>query len=98
MCLQLSKKVQLNNKIKVVKLPKTEVKIKDNSKCWVAGWGLTKTGGKPTSELLSVDVHPLSLDTCKKKWKSINVALPDTVMCAGGSSEDEGKGFCQVSS
>lgn len=81
----------------MVKLPKTEIKIKDNDKCWVAGWGSTRSRGESVSELLSIDVRSLNLDICKKKWKSMkNTILPDTVMCAGGSSQD-GKGFCQVS-
>lgn len=98
MCLQLSKKVRLNNRVKAIKLPKTEIKIKDNDKCSVAGWGYTKSHGESISELLSVDVRSVNMDTCRKEWKQLKMKpnLPDAVICAGGSSKD-GKGFCQVS-
>lgn len=98
MCLQLSKNVRLNNRVKAIKLPKTEIKIKDNDKCLVAGWGKTKNNGKSVSELQSADVRSVNLDTCRKEWQQLKAKpnLTDTVICAGGSSKD-GKGFCQVS-
>lgn len=95
MLLKLFKKVPLKNKrIKTIKLPKTAMKIKDNSTCWVAGWGITKHGGSLATELQKVDVRYMNLDECKREWQQDKKILPDTVMCAGGFTQD-GKGFCQ---
>lgn len=77
-----------------VKLPETEIKIKDNAKCRVAGWGLTKTGGKIADVLQVVEVPFVNLKDCKLKWEHAKVDLPDNVICAGGYKTN--KGFCQV--
>lgn len=92
--LQLSKKAQLNNRVKLIDLAKAGNQIKDNQKCSVAGWGFTKTGGKIVDDLEVVDVPLVNLNVCKKKWKEFNVNLPASVICAGGINTN--KGFCQV--
>lgn len=70
------------------------MRIKDNGTCWVAGWGITKHGSSLATELQKVDVRYMNLDECKRRWKNKTI-LPDTVICAGGFTQD-GKGFCQV--
>lgn len=92
--LQLSKKAQLGNKVQPVQIPKAEIKIKDKAKCRVAGWGLTKTGGKIVDVLQVVDVPFVNLKDCKTKWQHVGTDLPDDVICAGGYGTK--KGFCQV--
>lgn len=94
-CLQLSKKAQLDNKVKLITLAKTGNKIKANQKCSVAGWGFTKTSGKVVDKLQVVDVPIIDLNICKRKWKAIHADLPDSVICAGGYYTN--KGFCKVS-
>lgn len=70
--------------------------MKDNITCWVAGWGVTRDRGSSVTELQRVDVRYMNLDSCKRKWQQhAKKQLPDTVMCAGGFTED-GKGFCKV--
>ncbi|XP_071343589.1 granzyme B(G,H)-like [Trachinotus anak] len=93
MLLKLSRKVQLNNRVKPIQLPRTDSKIKDKAKCHVAGWGLTKTGGKIVDVLQMVEVPVVNPEVCKREWKKIRVNLPDNVICAGGY--DTNKGFCQ---
>lgn len=94
-CLQLSEKVQRKNKrVKIIKLPKTEMKIKEKHNCVVAGWGISTPGGTSvTPELQKVKVRYMNLDECRKRWHPM--VLPDTVLCAGGFTPD-GKGACQV--
>ncbi|XP_075895465.1 granzyme B(G,H)-like isoform X2 [Nelusetta ayraudi] len=94
MLLKLSEKVQRKNKrVKTIKLPKTEMKIKDKDKCLVAGWGISTPGGtSSTPELQKVDVRYMNLDQCKERWHPLG--LPDTVICAGGFTPD-GKGACE---
>lgn len=95
--LQLSKKVPVKSKtIKTIKLAETRMRIKDNGTCWVAGWGITEHRGSLATELQKVDVRYMNLDKCKYEWQQhTKENLPDTVLCAGGFTED-GKGFCQV--
>ncbi|KAF1385864.1 hypothetical protein PFLUV_G00112180 [Perca fluviatilis] len=90
MLLKLSKKAQLNKRVKPVPLIKAEMKIKEKEKCHVAGWGYTETGGKVVDVLQDVDVPIINLKECKKKWGG---NLPANVICAGGYGTK--KGFCQ---
>lgn len=78
----------------MIQLPKTEVKIKDKKKCRVAGWGLTRTGGKVVDVLQVVEVPFVNLKDCKIKWQHRGTDLPDNVICAGGYQTKNG--FCQV--
>lgn len=94
-CLQLSKKVKLkSNRVQPILLPNPKDKLKDKAKCRVAGWGLTKTGGKVVNVLQEVNVPIVNLEDCKNLWKEVPVSLPDNVMCAGGYGTKNG--FCQV--
>uniref|UniRef100_A0A8C9YWK7 Granzyme B(G,H)-like n=1 Tax=Sander lucioperca TaxID=283035 RepID=A0A8C9YWK7_SANLU len=95
LCLQLSKKAQLNKRVKPVPLIKAEIKIKEKAKCHVAGWGSTETGGKTDNVLRDVDVPIVNLEDCKKEWAQPpnGVNLPANVICAGGYGTKNG--FCQ---
>ncbi|XP_023265418.1 mast cell protease 1A-like isoform X2 [Seriola lalandi dorsalis] len=93
MLLKLSRKVQLNNRVQPIQLPRADNKIKVKGKCRVAGWGLTKTGGKVVDVLQVAEVPIVNPAVCKREWKEIRVNLPDDVICAGGY--DTNKGFCQ---
>lgn len=95
MRLQLSEKVN-NKRIKRIQLPRgtKDMKIKNNSKCWVAGWGATADGGDSVKQLERAEVRYLKLNSCKKEWRKYS-NLPKNVICAGGFTED-GKGFCKV--
>lgn len=96
MRLQLSEAVpQKNKRIKTIQLA-AKMKIKDRSTCWVAGWGISTHGGTAVNQLERVDVRYMNLNSCRRQWQEhAQRRLPDTVMCAGGFTED-GKGFCQV--
>lgn len=91
---QLSPKALLGKRIQPIKLPKPEMKLKDNAKCRVAGWGFTKTGGKSVDVLHVADVAIVNMKQCKEQWRRFTVNLPSNVTCAGGYKTD--KGFCQV--
>ncbi|KAM9357872.1 duodenase-1-like [Symphorus nematophorus] len=91
MLLKLSRKAHLGKKaIKPIQLPSQEVKLKDNKKCRVAGWGLTRSNGETVDDLRETDVPIINLDKCQKAWRNI---LPANVICAGGY--DTKKGICQ---
>lgn len=94
LCLQLSKKARLDNRVEPVQLPKNEIQIKDKGKCRVAGWGYTRTRGKVVDVLQVVEVPIVNLEVCKTVWDHRGLKLPDNVICAGGYRTD--KGFCQV--
>ncbi|XP_026201488.1 duodenase-1-like [Anabas testudineus] len=89
MLLELSRKVQLDNKIQKIRLPEHGINVKENQQCQVAGWGKTATDGKFVDELRMVDVSVIKLEICKEKWPG----LPADVICAGGYGTN--KGFCQ---
>ncbi|GAA6235225.1 serine protease 53-like [Lates japonicus] len=93
MLLKLTKKAKLDNRVQPIQLPKPSSKLQDKGKCRVAGWGLTKTGGKAEDVLQVVEVPIVNLEVCKKKWREIRFNLPEGVICAGGFGTD--KGFCQ---
>ncbi|XP_030585415.1 mast cell protease 1A-like [Archocentrus centrarchus] len=93
MLLQLSRKVQLDKKVKPIQLAKKAIKATDNMKCLVAGWGFTATNGKAVDVLNQADVPLIDLNVCKKQWKFQKVVLPKGVLCAGGFGTKNG--FCQ---
>ncbi|XP_058494592.1 duodenase-1-like [Solea solea] len=93
MLLRLAKKPQLGNRIQPVQLPKNKNDVKDKSKCRVAGWGKTKTGGHTIDVLQSVELPVIDLKVCSTQWKELKINLPANVICAGGYGTN--KGFCQ---
>ncbi|XP_034550168.1 granzyme B(G,H)-like [Notolabrus celidotus] len=96
MLLQLLKKAQRIKNVKLIQLPTSDIQIKDNATCHVAGWGFTKTGGETVNVLEVVDVNVTNLEICKREWKADKVELPANVICAGGYETD--KGFCKYDS
>ncbi|XP_038136729.1 granzyme B(G,H)-like [Cyprinodon tularosa] len=93
MLLKLVGKVQFNNRVQPIPIPRTEVKLKDKAKCRVAGWGFTKTGGKISNGLKVADVSLMSLKECKNKWKFLKHSLPNNITCAAGPKLKAG--FCK---
>uniref|UniRef100_A0A3B4X5R1 Peptidase S1 domain-containing protein n=1 Tax=Seriola lalandi dorsalis TaxID=1841481 RepID=A0A3B4X5R1_SERLL len=89
MLLKLSRKAELNNKLQTIPLPRSEIHLGDNTKCYVAGWGFIKTGGGVVNELRVVDVSVINPRVCREMWGGV----PDNVICAGGYKTK--KGFCQ---
>ncbi|XP_054909342.1 granzyme B(G,H)-like [Poeciliopsis prolifica] len=93
MLLKLSKKVKLNKKVQSIQIPKGEMKVKDEAKCLVVGWGSTRYRGKTSNELEMAEVTITSLKECKTTWKSLKLDLPSNVICAGGDNAKTG--FCK---
>ncbi|XP_071377628.1 granzyme B-like [Centroberyx affinis] len=96
MLLKLSRKAKLNKTMKTIQLPSQDEIIKTNTKCIVAGWGRTETGGTAVDDLQVVDVSTIDLDVCQKAWNQIQggpITLPANIICAGGYETN--KGFCQ---
>ncbi|XP_068447208.1 transmembrane protease serine 9 [Clinocottus analis] len=93
MLLKLSRKAQLDKKVQPIPLPNAEMKMKDKSKCRVAGWGSTRTRGEAVKVLKVVGVSIVNLEACKNKWAHRRTKLPANVTCAGGY--DTKNGFCQ---
>ncbi|XP_056614780.1 granzyme B-like [Triplophysa dalaica] len=92
MLLKLSEKLKLSKALKTVKIPSKDRPIKMNSKCIVAGWGKTEKQNV-VNDLLVTDVSTINFTTCQSMWKSVNVKLPENIICAGGV--DTKSGACQ---
>ncbi|XP_074524333.1 granzyme B(G,H)-like [Halichoeres trimaculatus] len=93
MLLKLLKKPRLGKGVKLVPIPKSTIKLKDNTKCTVAGWGSTKSFGPNVNVLQEVGVNVVNLKICQEKWKKDIPKLPANVLCAGGYETKNG--FCQ---
>ncbi|XP_027146437.1 mast cell protease 1A [Larimichthys crocea] len=89
MLLKLSQKVQLDNSVQTIQLPTSGMNIRDNEKCQVAGWGMTKTNGQGVDKLRVVTVSTINKQVCEEQW---DAELPDLI-CAGGYNTT--KGFCR---
>ncbi|XP_054870998.1 duodenase-1-like [Amphiprion ocellaris] len=87
MLLKLSRKAQLNNRVKTIKFATSETN--ENANCYVAGWGMTETGGDTVNELRVVNVSIIDQQVCVDRWDG----LPGNVICAGGYGTKAG--FCQ---
>lgn len=93
--MQLVKKARLGKTIQPIQIPKRALKLKDNLKCQVAGWGFTETTNL-IDDLKMVKVPVVNMKACRKEWsqKPAQVTLPDDALCAGGQPGNTG--FCQV--
>uniref|UniRef100_A0A3B4H4Z3 Peptidase S1 domain-containing protein n=1 Tax=Pundamilia nyererei TaxID=303518 RepID=A0A3B4H4Z3_9CICH len=92
MLLKLSRKAQLSDIVKIIRLPTAKINQKENEVCKVTGWGITENGTL-TNILRVVDVPVINKKVCKKQYSVINIRLPANVICAGGYPTH--KGFCQ---
>lgn len=90
---KLSKKLKPSKALKTVQIPSKDKPIKMNSKCIVAGWGKTEKQNV-VNDLLVTDVSTINFTTCQSMWKSVDVKLPENIICAGGV--DTKSGACQV--
>lgn len=90
---KLSKKLKPSKALKAVQIPSKDKPIKMNSKCIVAGWGKTEKQNV-VNDLLVTDVSTINFTTCQSMWKSVDVKLPENIICAGGV--DTKSGACQV--
>ncbi len=77
--------------IKPVQLPKHEMKLEDNTKCTVAGWGPTEKDGEIVSDLREAEVPIVNMKECERAWDN---SLPANVICAGGHGTK--RGVCGV--
>ncbi|MEQ2304509.1 hypothetical protein AMECASPLE_027766, partial [Ameca splendens] len=93
MLLKLSEKVQLNDRVQLIQIPRAEMKLKDKAKCRVAGWGFSRPGGKVSNLLEVAQVSIISQKECKSKWKYLRHNLPNNVTCALGHKTKTG--FCK---
>lgn len=89
MLLKLSKKVSMNNGVKTIRIPASDIYLHHNQICSVAGWGKTETQDF-SHDLRAVKVSIINSHDCQKQWDN---KLPRNVICAGGYETD--KGFCQ---
>ncbi|XP_005920804.1 mast cell protease 2 isoform X1 [Haplochromis burtoni] len=92
MLLKLSRKAQLSDIVKIIRLPTAKINLNENEVCKVAGWGITENGTL-TNILRVVNVPVINKKVCKKQYSVINIRLPANVICAGGYPTH--KGFCQ---
>ncbi|KAM4740024.1 LOW QUALITY PROTEIN: mast cell protease 1A-like [Anableps anableps] len=89
MILKLSEKVPMNNRVKTIPIPASDIILNDNQKCLVAGWGKTENDIF-SDDLRVVNVSIINQQICQNQWDN---TLPPNVICAGGYGTN--KGFCQ---
>lgn len=90
LCLQLSPKAQVDNRLQIIHLPIAGTHVGENQVCHVAGWGSNETGGVNVDDLRVAAVSVINMNVCSEVWGG----LPGNVICAGGYGTK--KGFCQV--
>ncbi|KAI1885198.1 hypothetical protein AGOR_G00217710 [Albula goreensis] len=90
MLLKLKTNATLNKNVKVISLPGKHDIISENSKCSVAGWGLTKTGGTAGGVLQEIDMKIQKNTECKRTWRKYYFSKQ--MIC---THPDNKKGFCQ---
>lgn len=96
---KLKKPVQMSKSVGIACLPKKNEKVPRNSKCYIAGWGVTEVhdgvhDGK--SEILMDGVlRPISNSQCSQKNQFLGKTLVNENMICGHSPENEQLGTCQ---
>nr|XP_015219200.1 PREDICTED: granzyme B-like [Lepisosteus oculatus] len=69
MLLKLKANATLNENVKLLTLPKKEVKVKVNTRCSVAGWGKKTANGNAESVLQEATLTIQDNKQCKKIWQ-----------------------------
>uniref|UniRef100_A0A8C2CX13 Mast cell protease 1A-like n=1 Tax=Cyprinus carpio TaxID=7962 RepID=A0A8C2CX13_CYPCA len=88
MLLRLQKKVEINNNVKWISLPKDGENVHENTLCSVAGWGKLWTNGELSSRLMEANVYVMNNTECYNRWGEIYFSLSQ-MMCTYGDG-----GFC----
>ncbi|MGH0172608.1 UNVERIFIED_CONTAM: hypothetical protein FKN15_069583 [Acipenser sinensis] len=89
MLLKLARNATLNNKVKVIGLPKKNGDVPDKTKCTVAGWGKKHATGEAENVLQEVTVVIENRNDCKKMWKKY---VNNRMICTNFTGQ---KGTCQ---
>ncbi|XP_012677065.1 granzyme G [Clupea harengus] len=85
MLLKLSGKI--GKGVKTVQIPSSnKMKMKNSTKCLVAGWGKTGSKNEVSNQLQVAHVQVVGLQDCQTAWNQngIKTELPESVMCAKG--------------
>ncbi|XP_051765789.1 mast cell protease 1A-like isoform X4 [Ctenopharyngodon idella] len=93
MLLKLEKKVQLNNKVGVIPLPKDGEDVKADTASSVAGWGRLKANGPGSNVLMEAKVSVMNNTECSKRWGTLYSV--SQMICAygcGGSCQGDSGG------
>ncbi|XP_059398970.1 complement factor D-like [Carassius carassius] len=67
MLLKLKEKVNINNIVKSISLPKNK-DVEANTLCSVAGWGQLKTEGPMSDRLMEANVSIMNESECHERW------------------------------
>uniref|UniRef100_A0A8C2BW53 trypsin n=1 Tax=Cyprinus carpio TaxID=7962 RepID=A0A8C2BW53_CYPCA len=71
MLLRLWEKVNINNYVEWISLPKKGDHVEANTLCSVAGWGRLKTEGPLSDRLMEANVHVMNKIECYKRWREM---------------------------
>ncbi|MBN3270720.1 GRAA protein, partial [Polyodon spathula] len=90
MLLKLNGKAMMNKFVSTLNLPASGEDVKRDTKCNVAGWGITKLDGQPSNKLMEVNVTVVDRKICEKLY--INT-ITRNMFCAGDING--GKDSCE---
>uniref|UniRef100_A0A8C2AF01 trypsin n=1 Tax=Cyprinus carpio TaxID=7962 RepID=A0A8C2AF01_CYPCA len=69
MLLRLWEKVNINNYVEWISLPKKGDHVEANTLCSVAGWGRLKTEGPESDRLMEANVYIMNKSECHERWR-----------------------------
>lgn len=90
--LELEDKIKFNDRVQPVGLPSASLELKDNTTCFVSGWGSIRQIGLPALKLRGVEVPVVNQTKCIDIYDGLSKITP-RMMCAG--FEKGGKDACQ---
>uniref|UniRef100_A0A8C1QU60 Mast cell protease 1A-like n=1 Tax=Cyprinus carpio TaxID=7962 RepID=A0A8C1QU60_CYPCA len=68
MLLRLQEKVNINNYVEWISLPKKGEDVEANTLCSVAGWGRLETNGSLSDRLMEANVYIMNKRECYDRW------------------------------
>ncbi|XP_051791320.1 mast cell protease 1A-like [Erpetoichthys calabaricus] len=89
MLLKLQHRAIWTREVQRIKIPKTAVDVRPNTRCSVVGWGKTNSNGNGSDVLREVEVKVQDVFNCKA---ARNLNLTATAICARGTGI---KGTCK---
>lgn len=89
---KLSKPVTMNKCVGMACLPTAGASVEPGTKCWIAGWGTTKSGANRKSPVLREAFQTIvSKEDCEITGNATRRTITDDMLCARGEVKADGR-------
>lgn len=91
--IRMRREAVLNGYVKTICLPTQRrlliSNIDTSATMAISGWGLVETGRDMSDDLIKAIVPYITNDVCEERFKSVNVPVYSSYLCAGGNNKTD---------